>query len=240
MSECFAVPYTEKEDELYVAISKEYHTAMYAFHQRNNKKEVIVGWYSTTTNNGEFIIDNSSLIHEFYSGECDSPVHLVVDTTLMGDTIGARGFVSKGMGFGDHMVANTFQEVKVDVELNESEAICLNQFLKGQYNDAEEPAVLSSLPSSADAVRTSVKQLLELLKKAEKYVDGVVAGHISPNREIGIALADALNNCAVPTMNAAQNKEVMEGRVQDLLMVSYLSTLTQAQIVISEKLNSIL
>jgi hypothetical protein len=41
------VPYSEKVDEFYVAINQEYHKTMYAFHQRNNKKEVIVGWYTT-------------------------------------------------------------------------------------------------------------------------------------------------------------------------------------------------
>jgi len=46
-----------------------------------NPKESIVGWYATSMD-GAGIVDSSSLIHDFYSEECDDPVHLVVDTAM--------------------------------------------------------------------------------------------------------------------------------------------------------------
>lgn len=60
------------------------------FINRNNKNEVIVGWYTTNTANGQFIIDSTSLMYDFYSTECINPVHLVVDTSLLSDTIITR------------------------------------------------------------------------------------------------------------------------------------------------------
>lgn len=85
ITECFGVPHMEKKDELFVAINKDYHKTMYNFHRRINRKEKIVGWYTTTSAEGALINDNSSLIHDFYSQECENPVHIVVDTTLAGN-----------------------------------------------------------------------------------------------------------------------------------------------------------
>lgn len=45
VTDSFAVPYTEKLEDLSVTINQEYFRTMYACHRRNNKKEVIVGWY---------------------------------------------------------------------------------------------------------------------------------------------------------------------------------------------------
>ena len=84
ITDCFGVPHQEKIDELYVAVNTEYHRSMYKFHNRIYRRDAIVGWYTTTTPSGAQIVDNSSLIHDFYRGECADPVHLVVDTTLSG------------------------------------------------------------------------------------------------------------------------------------------------------------
>jgi hypothetical protein len=113
ITDCFAVPFTEKVEETYVAIDQKYHTLMYAFHRRNNKKEKALGWYTSTSQSGQFIIDTSSLIQDFYSSECVNPVHLVVDTTLLGDNMGIRGFVSNQVVVGEEVLANAFQEVRV-------------------------------------------------------------------------------------------------------------------------------
>jgi hypothetical protein len=42
----------EKSDEVYVAINKDYHKSMHAFHRRIHRKELIVGWYTTALPEG--------------------------------------------------------------------------------------------------------------------------------------------------------------------------------------------
>ncbi len=84
VTECFAEPFSEIIEERRVTMYNEYRRTMYAFHRRNNKKEVMLGWYTTTTSKGEFINDNSSLIHDSFAKEIEHPIHLVVDTTLSG------------------------------------------------------------------------------------------------------------------------------------------------------------
>ena len=64
-------------------------------------------------------MDNSSLIHDFYRGECPEPIHLVVDTTLAGDSLAIHAFVSQPMVVGLSSFANIFQEVNRDILLNQ-------------------------------------------------------------------------------------------------------------------------
>jgi translation initiation factor 3 subunit F len=211
---------------------------MYAFHRRNNKKEVIVGWYTTTTVNGEFIIDNSSLIHDFYSTEVENPVHLVIDTTLLGDNISARGFVVNQMVVGEDTLANTFQEAKVDLELSEAETTVLYTMIHGQdaaskWSSSE---IVTTLPSSTERLENAVTDLSKVFDDVQAYVDNVVDGKIAPSREVGIAIAEALNAFATQSAQSAAQQSSVQTKVQDLLMISFLSTLTQTQTLISEKL----
>ena len=254
VSECFAVPFTEKTEELYVAINQDYHKLMYAFHRRNNKKEVIVGWYTTTTQNGQYVTDNSSLINDFYSSECTKPIHLVVDTTLSTDTMSVRGFVCKPTIVGDEMLANAFQELTVDIGMTDAEATCIYHMIQSQDTSSgggegntgkwANSVVVSELPSNVQQVDTSIENLQRVLDDIQSYVDGVVEGIIPPSREIGIAIADALNSFAATKAQLAQQQQQqqqapLKSRVQDLLMVSHITTLTQTQTLISEKLNEV-
>lgn len=255
ISDCFAVPYTERVDELYVAINQEYHKTMYAFHQRNNKKEVIVGWYTTSTLNGEFIIDNSSLIHDFYCNECTEqlkdPIHLVVDTTFLADKMTVRGFSRRVLEVGDHQLASAFFEIGVDIELSDAETTCCYHMIHGQMDDRgnkgveaqwKKSDIISTVPPIISSVDDSIENLEKVILDIQKYVDGVVNGSIEPNRELGITLSDALrsftNRNSDSSSAAAQLQ--LQTKVQDLMMVSYLSTLTQTQTSISEKLQEIL
>lgn len=226
-----------------MAIDQKYHKQMYSFHMRNNKKETIVGWYSTTTSQGQFIVDNSSLINDFYSSECERPVHLVVDTTLLGDNMDVRGFVSKPVVVGDEVLAHSFQEVKVDVGATDAEATCLYHMINSQVHPEkwQESSIVSTLPTSTEGVENAIVQLQKVLDSAQAYVDAVVEGNtkVAVSRDIGITLAETLNTFAA--QKASSNQQgALQSRLQDLVMVSYISTLTQTQALISEKLNEVL
>jgi translation initiation factor 3 subunit F len=225
-----------------VEFDSKYHKQMYSLHRRNNKKEVVVGWYTTTTSQGQFITDNSSLINDIYAKECHQPVHLVVDTTLMGDNMDIRGFVSRTVAVGGEALAASFQEVRVDVGASEAEATCLYHMINSQEGEKwADSSIVSTLPSSTRGVEDAVLQLQKVLDSAQAYVDAVVDGNTKAtvSREIGIALADTLNTFAAQKASAHQ-AGAMQTRVQDLVMVSYISTLAQTQALISEKLNEIL
>lgn len=255
------MPFSERAEELYVAINQDYHKQMYAFHRRNNSKERIVGWYTTTAESGQLINDNSSLIHDFYTSEYQQehvqggadlstgPVHIVVDTTLSTDTLNIRGFVCTPTIVGNEVLAKTFQELQVDMQISDAEATCLHQMV---HVPAEGSVMLSEVAPAQQKVEQAIEDLQRVVGDIQGYVDGVLEGKIQPSREVGIAIADALNSfaalqvqqqkqpgAAVAGLDATQNA-ALNTRVQDLLMVSYLTTLTQTQALVSQKLNEIL
>ena len=92
-----------------------------------------------------FTVDNSSLIHDFYRGECQEPIHLVVDSHLTGDNFGIRAFVSSPMVVGLSSFANMFQEVRVQAVLTDGEVSCLHQIIHGQMEQGRQ--VISSGPT---------------------------------------------------------------------------------------------
>jgi len=222
-----------------VGINRDYFKLMYNFHRRINKKEKIVGWYTTTTAEGALINDNSSLIQDFYSSECENSVHLVVDTTLAGEDMGVRGFMSQNMVLGDSNLANKFLEIKVDLEVTDSEATCLYHMINAQSKEAfEESEVIAIVPNQRDSVHTAMEKLLVVLNDVQKYVDNVVDGSAAPMAEYGMKIADAIG--ALNTVRPEEFQTVLQEKIQDLLMVSYISTLAQTQLAISAKINAIL
>jgi translation initiation factor 3 subunit F len=255
ITECFGVPHIEKKEELMVAITKDYHKQMYSFHRKTNRKEKIVGWYTTTSPEGALINDISSLIHNFYSAECANPVHIVVDTTLAGDTMGVRGFVSAPLMISELNLARKFNEVKVDFTMTDSESTCLFTMMNG-YNlgsgssgarastavgeskQWESSQVVAKVPTQRETVNASMEKLLRVLDDVQAYVDGVVAGKTEPCAENGMKIADAV--VALQSVRPEDFQAVLQDKIQDLLMVSYISSLAATQLEISEKINQIL
>ena len=213
---------------------------MYNFHRRINKKEKIVGWYTTTTAEGVLLNDNSSLIQNFYSSECENPVHLVVDTTLAGEDMGVRGFMSQSMILGESNLANKFLEIKVDIEVTDSEATCLYHMINAQETSEafSESEVVAVVPDQRDSVHSAMRRLLVVLDDVQKYVDNVVDGSAQPVAEYGMKIADAIG--ALQTVRPEEFHTILQEKIQDLLMVSYISTLAQTQLAISAKINAIL
>ena len=72
VTDCFGFPHHESivDGKISVTLDVQMSQAMFSFHRRINKKEQIVGWYATTSKDGAFITEYSSLIHEFYHGQC--------------------------------------------------------------------------------------------------------------------------------------------------------------------------
>ena len=249
VTEAFGVPHMEKRDELFVAINKDYHKQMFAFHRRINRKERIVGWYTTTSPEGALINDNSSLIHDFYSAECENPIHIVVDTTLAGETMSVRGFTSAPLALGDLSLANMFREMQVDLTVTDAESTCLYHMIHSQSTAPQSSSqadssqwatseILSSVPTQRDTVNAAMKKLLVVLDDVQKYVDSVVGMKNPAVAEYGMKIADAI--AALQTVRPEEFNNVLQEKIQDLLMVSYISSLTSTQLQISEKINQIL
>lgn len=249
VTDCFSVPHLEKIEENLVAINKDYHKSMYGFHQRINRKEVIVGWYSTTLSRGSggggggsAIIDNSSLIHEFYSNECKNknPIHLVINTNLQENGLIIRGYVNEIMSLGETTLANMFKEIKVELCLSDVEMISLNHMINGQIYQPSFSSfdILSTISTPLEGITQATNLLSILLDKISKYLQDVVDGKRIPDPEIGMMLSDVMGGLQLVNPNEFQS--YFDNKMQDILMISYLSTLTKSQLAIAERLVRIL
>ena len=154
VTDCYAVPFQESKgsEKLYVGIDEEFHKSMFSFSKRVNKKEQVLGWYASTTPSGALIIDQSSLINDFYTRKSEfgatNPIHLVVDTTLTGDDVKVRGFVSKPVKVGAANLANCFLELDVEVMMSDAETTALYHMIHGQAEGTVFLTSGSSLPLS--------------------------------------------------------------------------------------------
>ncbi|CAM9300731.1 unnamed protein product, partial [Discosporangium mesarthrocarpum] len=178
----FAVPHLEKNEE--VAVGKDFNKQMLTLQQKVNARETIVGWYATSFD-GVSIVDGSSLIHDFYTQECESPIHLVVDTALKDNRVGCKSFISTSLEISGVALANIFHEVKVQLVSLEAERICIDRMVKGQ----EEPFVaadgLATVESRMTSLETSIQRLLVMLQQAESFVDSVVEGKVQTDPHLG-------------------------------------------------------
>ena len=195
-----------------------------------------------TSISGVSIVDSSSLIHGFYSQECENPVHLTVDTSLAGDTISVRAFVSSPLQISGTDVANIFHQLKVQMESNEAERICIDPDAQGSAGRRRAPTTeddeLALVSSDAFALERSMERLLAMLETSSEFVDRVVAGETPADEKLGRYIADAL--AVVPRIRPEVFDKIFNGQLQDLLMVSYLSNLTKTQLDIATKLHSAL
>lgn len=256
VTNCFAVPHAEVGEE--VAIGKDFNKQMLALHLRANRKETIVGWYASAASSSssvasspedeedddddELLIANTSpLIHDFYAGETEDgdPIHLVVDTRLLTDTIAARAYRSKPVILQGEPLANLFHEIRLTMESTEPESICLHQMVmddrKVNGTDAERAVATAD---QTKPLLASMEKLYHLLDRTSAYVDAVVDGRLPPDAEAGRRVADTL--ATVPRVRPEIFDRLFNDSLQDLLMVEYLSNITRTQLAVAEKLNATL
>jgi len=81
VTNAFTVPHEVFSNDS-LAIGKDFNRQMLELHLRVNPKESIVGWFSTTTEDGKFVVETTSAIHQFYSEEVSSLPTKLLNMTL--------------------------------------------------------------------------------------------------------------------------------------------------------------
>ena len=116
----FAVGHTETTDQ--VEVDMEYQKQMLALHLKANPKEILVGWYATSSELNTF----SALIQNFYGqqGEGTFPhpaVHLTV-STIAGQDVEANTYISAPIGVTAERAADSCLFIPVPHEIKYGEA----------------------------------------------------------------------------------------------------------------------
>ena len=213
---------------------------MLGFRKQINKRELVVGWFSTTSSSRtDYVTDNCSLIHEFYSNECANPVHVVVDTLLPSNIehMLIKAYMSKPILVGTFALGNVFQSLRVQLDMsNEQEVLCLYQMIHGQADGLawKNTSIISTISSAQDSFKCASVCLGNTINKAIHYVES--SKDVNP--QIHVAIADA-----IATLHSVKKEDfdaIFSSKKDTLLMISYLTEMTKTQLIVSEKLNAVL
>jgi len=240
ITNAFAIPYKEMDGKL--AMGKEFQTNMLALHQKVCKNEVVLGWFSASSD-GEMIVDSSSLVQAHYASivaDSQDAIHLVVDTSLKSDSLSLAAYVCTPLEACGHQLCNMFQEIKLTTAFTDSEKIFVDSLVKTNNVEGSPVGVGSNdeSPDNVTSLESSLAKLSDLLERAGKYMDDVAEGKVEANNEVGRRIADAIGE--MPNIPPEVFDKLFNSNLQDMLSVMYLSDLTKTQLAISEKLTKTL
>ena len=242
VTSCFCVPH-QQDAEGTVAFDEEYNKRMLALKKTVSHGEDIVGWFSTTAEGDSDLDFMTAYIHDHYSQTYlgADTIHLVVDTTCAGDKVNIAGYVGSSLALGSDPLAAKFNAIRVNMTASSTEKIACDIMIKsamlnvaGGEDTLNTSGDVDSLVSNLDNLENSVVRLLEILDTTSDYVQAVLSGKTERNDAIGKEIFKAL--ASVPRMNPEVFGKIFNDRLQDMLMVVYLSNLTRAQLAICDKI----
>lgn len=184
----FAVGHTETTDQ--VEVDMEYQKQMLALHLKANPKEVLVGWYATSSELNTF----SALIQNFYSGQGDGTfphpaVHLTVSTEP-GKDVETRAYISAPVGVTAERAADSaaFIPVPYEIRYGETEKSGLESIAAAR--DAESRA--ANIFTDIEALERAVEEVLGMIDRVSKYVESVIDEEAPASTALGQFLLNAL------------------------------------------------
>jgi len=225
ISSCFPVPHDERE---VVAVATDFHKSMFDLHHKAHPRDQIVGWYST----GLEVNENSALIHDFYWHEMNScPIHLVVDTEFLGGTMTIKTLVSNSLQLSTSTISVGAHFIPIPHSIGYPQKNENGVSILLEAKNSQNGLLLSR---GLDTLEVSLESLRSMLTQVHEYVNNVAEGKVEGDPKIGRFLANAVSS--MPELDSEQFTQMLNGSIQDLLMIVYLGQLTRTQLKIAERL----
>lgn len=185
---CFAVGHTETQEQ--VEVDMDYQKQMLSLHLKANPKEILVGWYATSTELNTF----SALIQNFYGGQGDGTwphpaVHLTISTDA-GKDIETRTYISAPVGVTAERAADSaaFIQVPHEIRYGEPEKSGLD-IISGAKDSQDRTA---SVLTDIESLERAIEEVLGMLERVSKYVEAVLEEETAPSSALGQFLLNAL------------------------------------------------
>ncbi|EXJ62563.1 eukaryotic translation initiation factor 3 subunit F [Cladophialophora yegresii CBS 114405] len=226
----FAVPHTETTDQ--VEVDMEYQKAMLALHLRANPKEVLVGWYATSSELNTF----SALIQNHYSsqGEGTFPypaVHVTV-SSQPGQDVEVRTYISSPVGVSPERAADSAAFIPIPYMVNYGEADRAGLQAVETAKDSESRT--ATILTDIENLEKSLEDTLGMLDRVAKYVENVIEEEAEPSTALGQFLLNTL--ALAPKVEPAEIEKDFNNHIQDVLTVSYLANMIRTQMDLSNRL----
>lgn len=227
---CYAVPHTETQEQ--VEVDMDYQKQMLALHLRANPREVLVGWYATSSELNTF----SALIQNFYGQQGDGTwphpaVHLTV-STVPGKDIEARAYISAPIGVTAERAADSCLFIPVPYEIKYGEPEKSGLELISGAKDREDRT--AGIVTDIESLERAIENVLEMLERVSNYVNNVLDEEATPSTALGQFLMNTLS--LAPKVDPADIERDFNNHIQDVLVVSYLANTIRTQIDLSNRL----
>ena len=186
---CYAVPHTETAEQ--VEVDMDYQKSMLALHLRASPREVLVGWYATSSELNTF----SALIQNFYGQQGDGTyphpaVHLTVSTEP-GQGVEARTYISAPIGVTAERTADSCLFIPVPHEIKYGDAERSGLELISTAKDREDRS--AGVVTDIESLERNVETVLEMLERVRTYVSDVLDEEATPSTALGQFLLNALS-----------------------------------------------
>lgn len=232
----FVVKHREANNE--VAVDLEVAKELYELHKKVFPAESIVGWFAT---GGGEVNEYSVVIHEYYSRECQNPIHLTVDPSH--DGINVKAYVSTMFGVPGKNVGTMFTPID-DVSISycyEPELVGVRacMYAAGLPSVTTEPNGVH-LTNELDQIIQMCNKCQEIIARIVKFIEekilsGTSKASIPSNtNDIGRQLMAMIENI-IPF--GGEDDDAFNSNLKDFLMVVYLSNLSKTQLMLNEKLS---
>jgi translation initiation factor 3 subunit F len=185
----FAVSHTETAEQ--VEVDMDYQKQMLTLHLKANPKEVLVGWYATSSELNTF----SALIQNFYGGQGDD-----------GD-MDVAAYVSSPVGVTAERAADSAAFIPVPYEIRYGEAEKSGLEVISAAKDREDRSV--GVVTDIEALEKSILNTLEMLDRVAKYVENVLEEEAEPDTGLGQFLLNTL--ALAPKVDAADIERDLYG-----------------------------
>ncbi|KZF25561.1 eukaryotic translation initiation factor 3 subunit F [Xylona heveae TC161] len=227
---CFAVGHTETQDQ--VEVDMEYQKQMLALHLRANPREVLIGWYATSSELNTF----SALIQNFYGSQGDGTwphpaVHLTISTDP-GQDIEARTYISAPVGVTAERAADSAAFIPVPNEIRYGDAEKSGLELISGAKDREDRT--TGVLTDIESLERAIEEVLAMLERVSNYVNSVLDEESPPSSALGQFLMNAL--ALAPKVDASDVERDFNNHIQDVLVISYLANTIRTQIDLSNRL----
>lgn len=186
---CYAVPHTETQEQ--VEVDMDYQKQMLQLHLRANPKEVLLGWYATSSDLNTF----SALIQNFYGQQGDGTwphpaIHLTV-STVPGKDIEAKTYISAPVGVTAERAADSCLFIPVPHEIKYGEAERNGLELVSGAKDREDRSQM--LQTDIESLERAIEQVLEMIERVSNYVSNVLDEEAEPSSALGQFLMNTLS-----------------------------------------------
>lgn len=229
---CFPVPHQETEDD--VALDLEYHTNMLRLSERVSPNEKVVGWYST----GDELNYVSSLMHEVYKSQIEEPVLVTVDVNVTKfNKMALKAYVGNVVKYCSAPSMARFEPVTLDVTAFEGEKIAVDALINGNPEGSGFDAPATVL-TDLENLDNSLSKLHTLLESVATYCAAVQEGKQKGDARVGQAISHII--AAVPHLESGAFDDMFTSKIQDLLMVLYLTNVTRTHVALADRINGLL